>query len=61
MKMVRRMCGIKAKIEFPSNEFRDKVRIDHIISVLQQKGSNGMSMCCEKKTMIVRRNIWSMK
>ena len=36
MRMVRWMCGIKEKDRFPSSELREILRIDDIISVLQQ-------------------------
>ena len=36
MRMVRWMCGIKEKDRFPSIELREILRIDDIISVLQQ-------------------------
>ena len=35
--MVRWMCGIKLKDRFPSKELRERLHIDYIALVLQQK------------------------
>jgi len=48
-------------MDVPSKGLRERLGLDDIISVLQQTGCNGMGMCCEKKTMIGWRNVWSMK
>ena len=37
MRMVRWMCGIKLKDRFPSKELRERLGIDDIALVLQQK------------------------
>ena len=34
--MVSWMCGVKLKDRFPSNELRERLGIDDVISVLQQ-------------------------
>jgi len=45
--MVRLMCDVKVKDRIPSNELRERLGIDDIISLLQQ------SRCSyEKKTVI---------
>jgi len=36
MIMVRWMCGVKVKDRFPSDKLGERLRIDHMISVLQQ-------------------------
>jgi len=36
MRMVRRMCDVKAKDRVPSKELRERLGLDAIISVLQQ-------------------------
>ena len=36
MRMVRWMCDVKVTDRFPSNELRERLGIDGIISVLQQ-------------------------
>jgi len=50
MRMVRWMCGINVRDRFPSNELKEILGIDDIISVLQQN----MVMACvvNKKIMI---------
>jgi len=50
MRMVRWMCNVKVKDRVPSKELR--IGINDIILILQQKGCDGMGMCCEKKTLI---------
>ena len=47
--MVRWMCGMKLQNRISSKGYYSKT------------GCNGMGMCCEKKTMIGGRNVWSMK
>ena len=37
MRMVRWMCGIKVKDRVPSKELRERLGLDDIILVLQQK------------------------
>ena len=46
------MCGDKVKDRVPCKEFREKLGLDDIISVIQQNSCNGMGMCCKKNTMI---------
>jgi len=41
--MVRWMCNVKVKDRVPSKELRERLGIDD---------SDGMRMCCEKKTLI---------
>jgi len=53
MRMVRWMCDVKVKHRVPSKELRKRQGLDDITLVAQQKGCNGMGMCCKKKTMIV--------
>jgi len=36
MRMVRCMCGVKLKDRVPSEELRDRLGLDDIISLLQQ-------------------------
>jgi len=36
MRVIRRMCDVKVKDRVPSNELREKLGLDDIISVLQQ-------------------------
>jgi len=61
MRMVRWMYGIKIKDRVPSKELREReTGIDDIILVLQQNRLH-MGMCCRKKTVIGRRNVWSMR
>ena len=36
MRMVRWMCGVKLKDRFPSNELKERLEMDDIMSVLQQ-------------------------
>jgi len=40
---------------------RERQGIDDIILALQETGCDGMGMCCKKKTMTGRRNVWCMK
>jgi len=37
MRMVRWMCNVKVKDRVPSNELRERLGIDDIILILQQK------------------------
>jgi len=50
LRMVRWMCGMKPQDRIPSKS-----------RYYSKTGGNGMGMCCEKKTMIGWRNVWSMK
>jgi len=52
--MVRWMCNVKVKDRVPSKKLRERLGIDDILLILQQKktGCDGMGMCCEKKTLI---------
>ena len=50
--MIRWMCNVKVKDRLPSKELRERLRIDDIILILSKTGRDGMSMCCEKKTLI---------
>ena len=52
MRMVRWMFGIKLQDRVPSKGLREGLRLDDIISVLQQNRLRCVGMCCEKKTMI---------
>jgi len=53
------MCALKVQDRVPSKGLRERLGLDDKILVLQQ--NNDMGMCYEKKTMIGRRNVWSMK
>jgi len=59
--VVRWMCGIKLQNRIPSKGLRKSLRLDDIISVLRKTDCDGMVICCEKKTMIGWRNVWSIK
>jgi len=61
LRIVRWMCGVKLQDRIPSEGSRERLRLDDIISVLQQNKCDGMGMYCKKKTMIWCRNVWSMK
>ena len=39
----------------------ERLGLDDIIWHYSKTGCDGMGMCCEKKTMIGLRNVWSMK
>jgi len=54
--MVRWMCRVKLQDRVPSKGLRDRLGLDDI-----KIDCNSMGMCCEKKTMIGCRNLWSMK
>jgi len=48
MRMIRWMCGVKARDRVPSRD--ERLRLDDIILLLQQNRF-GMGTCCKKKTM----------
>ena len=45
------ICDVKVKDRVPSIELRERLRLDDIISVLQQSRLH-MGMCCIKKKMV---------
>jgi len=49
MRIVRWMCGIKLQDKVPSKGLRERLRLDDIVLVLQQKGWNGIGMCYKKE------------
>ena len=57
--MVRWMCDVKVKDRVSSKESRDRLGIDDIILILgySKTSCDGMSMCCEKKTLTGRKDI----
>jgi len=48
MRMDRWMCDVKVTDRVPSKELRERLGIDGIIFVLQQR----MDMCSERRTLI---------
>ena len=52
MRMVRWMCSLKLQDRVPSKGLTERLGLDDIMSRYYSKtGCNGMSMCCEEKTI----------
>jgi len=49
MRMVSWICDIKVKDRFPSNELREGLGVDDVISVLQQKQVAMVWACVAKR------------
>ena len=49
MRMVRWMCGVKSKDRLPSKELRERLAIDDIALVLQQKQAALIWACAAKR------------
>ena len=49
MRMVRWMCGVKSKDRLPSKELRERLGIDDIAFVLQQKQAALVWACAAKR------------
>ena len=60
-RMVRWMCRVKLKDRLPSKELRERLGVDDIALVLQQKRLRWYGHVLRKEDMIGWRNVWSMK